>query len=57
MKNFTYFIAFVILIAVTSSYGQLKKVAFDKIASKLIEWRHHLHQNPELSNREFKTAQ
>jgi amidohydrolase len=24
--------------------------------SKVIEWRHHLHQYPELSNREFKTA-
>ena len=27
------------------------------IEEKLIEWRHHFHQNPELSNREFKTAQ
>ena len=26
------------------------------IQSKLVEWRRHLHQNPELSNREFKTA-
>lgn len=26
------------------------------IESKLIEWRRHLHANPELSNREFKTA-
>ena len=23
----------------------------------MIEWRHHIHQNPELSNREFKTAE
>jgi amidohydrolase len=28
-----------------------------KINSKVIEWRHHIHQNPELSNREFKTAE
>ncbi|WP_040523427.1 amidohydrolase [Aliiglaciecola lipolytica] len=28
----------------------------DKIESKVIQWRHHLHQNPELSNREVKTA-
>lgn len=28
----------------------------DKIESQVIEWRHHLHQNPELSNREFETA-
>lgn len=28
----------------------------EQINEKTIEWRHHLHQNPELSNREFKTA-
>ena len=27
------------------------------IAPKLIEWRRHIHQNPELGNREFKTQQ
>jgi amidohydrolase len=26
------------------------------IESNMLEWRRHLHQNPELSNREFKTA-
>lgn len=26
------------------------------IEPQVIKWRHHLHQNPELSNREFKTA-
>src|SRR4030095_8385081 len=26
------------------------------IQSKLVEWRRHIHQNPELGNREFKTA-
>ena len=30
--------------------------AANKIQPKLVEWRRHLHQNPELSNREFKTA-
>ena len=25
--------------------------------SKVIKWRHHIHQNPELSNREFKTSE
>ena len=24
---------------------------------KVTEWRHHIHQNPELSNREFQTAE
>ncbi len=27
------------------------------IEKKLVNWRHHFHQNPELSNREFKTAE
>jgi amidohydrolase len=26
------------------------------VAGKVVEWRRHLHQNPELSNREFKTG-
>ena len=29
----------------------------DRIESKVIEWRRHYHQYPELSNREFKTAE
>ena len=28
----------------------------NNLEGKVIEWRHHLHQYPELSNREFKTA-
>jgi amidohydrolase len=28
----------------------------DKIEPQVIKWRHHLHQYPELSNREFETA-
>jgi len=28
----------------------------DNIESKVIDWRHHFHENPELSNREFNTA-
>lgn len=30
---------------------------YTAIESKLIEWRRHFHQNPELSNREFNTAE
>lgn len=30
---------------------------FADIESKVIEWRRDIHQNPELSNREFKTAE
>ena len=31
--------------------------ATEKIMPKLVEWRRHLHQYPELSNRETETAQ
>lgn len=30
--------------------------ALEKLEKKVIEWRHDIHQNPELSNREFRTA-
>jgi amidohydrolase len=29
----------------------------DQLEPKVVEWRRHFHQNPELSNREFKTAE
>lgn len=29
----------------------------EQVEAKVIEWRHHLHAHPELSNREFKTAE
>ena len=41
------------------SYSQLRQkvaTAIQKTEHKCIEWRQHLHQYPELGNREFKTA-
>jgi len=29
----------------------------DLIENKVVDWRHNIHQNPELSNREFQTAE
>ena len=44
-----------------SSAPRLSHAALDKAATaiepKLIEWRRYLHQHPELSNREEKTAE
>lgn len=43
-----------------SVYGQTAEKALKMAASveaKVIEWRHHIHENPELSNREFKTSE
>lgn len=42
--------------AQSGHYAKVAKKA-DAIDAKVIEWRHHLHENPELSNREFKTAE
>ncbi len=43
------------LFAQTSNDPKTAKGAAE-IEAKVIEWRHHLHENPELSNREFETA-
>jgi len=42
-----------------SAQTQSKKMdkMIDDIESKVIEWRRDFHENPELSNREFKTAE
>ena len=57
MKNLSLLSSIALLTAITSINGQIKDASFDNLESNLIEWRHHLHQNPELSNREFKTAE
>ncbi|MCF7569456.1 amidohydrolase [Sabulilitoribacter arenilitoris] len=40
----------------TNSQNNLNQQFID-IEKKVIEWRRHFHQNPELSNQEFKTAE
>lgn len=40
-----------------SAQGPDLENAYEAIEEKVIEWRHDIHQNPELSNREFKTAE
>ena len=37
-------------------YGQIDQMA-DEVDAQVVKWRRHLHENPELSNREFKTAE
>jgi len=39
------------------SIGQISPKSYSKIEPKVIQWRHDIHQNPELSNREFRTAE
>ena len=56
------FLSFLMLILLFSSnvlaidMSREIEVATAKIMPQVIEWRRHLHQNPELGNREFKTA-
>lgn len=48
-----------VLLFVLSAKSQLSKpmlAAIDKIEPRCISWRHQLHQQPELGNRETKTA-
>lgn len=47
-----------VLFATSFSFAQnsIEQDIID-IEDKLIAWRHHFHENPELSNREFKTAE
>ncbi|MDQ3017760.1 MAG: M20/M25/M40 family metallo-hydrolase, partial [Bacteroidota bacterium] len=50
---------YLILLAPVAAQNDLKTKVDQKallIESKAINWRHYLHENPELSNREFKTA-
>ncbi len=46
------------LVTFASAKDMSKEInaATEKIMPQVIKWRRHIHQNPELSNREFKTA-
>ena len=56
-------ISILCFLSIYSSFSQPSKIAdkadklSEEVLSKVIEWRHDIHQNPELSNREFKTAE
>jgi amidohydrolase len=60
MKKTTAFILMLSLagfgLSAQTAYEQIDQQA-NAIEAKVIEWRRDLHQNPELSNREFKTAE
>ena len=51
------FIPLFLLITVSNLTAQNSKKDYQRLESKVIEWRHDLHQHPELSNREFRTAE
>ncbi len=43
--------------AQTKDYSVAIRNAADKMEQKVIDWRHDIHQHPELGNREFRTAE
>lgn len=56
---FLFTAALAITIAYPQSTEKLRKEAdrlADQVEPKVIEWRHHIHENPELSNREYETG-
>ena len=56
-KILSLFLFFGIVITTTAQKNDAKINQLSKeVESKVIEWRRHIHQNPELSNREFNTA-
>ncbi|MGJ3235676.1 amidohydrolase [Marivirga sp.] len=60
MKKLYSFVIAIFIIPSLSFSQDLHKIALEKaedIEEKVIEWRRHFHQNPELSNREYKTGE
>ena len=47
---------FKIATAQKSDYNAVIKTSANKIEQQVIGWRHDIHQNPELANRETRTA-
>lgn len=45
------------LFAQRSNYSEIIAQKADNIEQKVISWRHDIHQNPELSNREFRITE
>jgi amidohydrolase len=58
MKKITLLFICIINVAFVSGQTDIQKLIDEKanaIEAQIIKWRRHLHQNPELSNREFNT--
>jgi amidohydrolase len=56
MRKFTaLFITLACIAAAATAQTELDRQV-KAVAAKVVEWRRHIHQNPELGNREFKTA-
>ena len=59
MRKTIFSVALFFFTAVTTGQNHTQSIAAkaQAVQPRLVEWRRHIHQNPELSNREFKTQQ
>jgi len=56
MKKILASMLFISTFTFSQSLSEQLENDIDGLMTKVIEWRHHFHQYPELSNREFKTS-
>jgi len=56
VKRITVFFLLLVSIVLNAQSQKIDKLIND-VEPKVIDWRRHFHENPELSNREFKTAE
>ena len=56
MKKILTSLIFISTFTFSQSLSEQLENDIDGLMTKVIEWRHHFHQYPELSNREFKTS-
>ena len=56
MKKISVFFTLLLSSFVSADLKQDLEEQLDPLMTKVIAWRHNVHQNPELSNREYKTS-
>lgn len=59
MRKIIFSVALLFFVAAATAQNHTPIIAgkAQAVQPRLVEWRRHIHQNPELSNREFKTQQ
>ena len=56
MNKLMLFFSVLISLSISADLKNDLEKQISPLMDKVIEWRHDIHQNPELSNREFRTA-
>ena len=59
MKNLLIILSLLLIVSPVSADALKNQLERDLqgVMTKVVDWRHHFHENPELSNREFKTQE